>query len=450
MTKAELEEVYSGYVEATDWRYSAAIFGLLKYLDRYKLGYFLTNHGVYYHTEDVQEERYLEFVEGYYGDDLHHVFVEFMLKRNMTFSDEQKALINEKLIGNNVMKKTFGKLKFDGTNQEEILKIINDNRLLLIKETYKNKSNMYRNFANTNLLFSAKKDICRLNGYYIDAGKKGKSVAYHFNTKTLDGQDETLFDFIPFGFTKGEREFFFINDNFTIESLQRTNRYLEQRLINEADDGSSTPNTRTVFLSSMIESSEFLDYDVEVIYKGRDQGFYETMFIRKKSIEILKSLKDTNYKAFCTTWRIKDEYINVQKIVLDSILNMVLLDPLIEQLIKANMGHGLVTILVNINFLIKKGDEHMKKSMKGAFACAKIAAERLPDNKLSSYRQKLTSAVVFKDADRACDILVQMSNYVDVSFDFAFDVFEDFEANKELVYTFINALRKNNDKKRDD
>ena len=82
----------------------------------------------------------------------------------------------------------------------------------------------------------------------------------------------------------------------------------------------------------------------------------------------------------------------------------------------------------------------MKKSMRAAYACAKKVAKDLPENKRGSYRQKLTSAVIFKDYDRCCQILLQLSNYTGMDFEFVYDLFEDFEKNKDIVYTFINAL----------
>ena len=89
----------------------------------------------------------------------------------------------------------------------------------------------------------------------------------------------------------------------------------------------------------------------------------------------------------------------------------------------------------------------MTQDMKSAFGCAKEVVkkfiERKQENKIDTYRQKLISAVVFHDYDRACDILLQLSNYSEVSFGFAYPLFEDFEAHKELAYTFINALEKN-------
>ena len=92
----------------------------------------------------------------------------------------------------------------------------------------------------------------------------------------------------------------------------------------------------------------------------------------------------------------------------------------------------------------------MKQSMKMAYACAKEVAGKLPENKRESYRQKLTSAIVFKDYDRCCQILLQLSNYADVPFEFAYDLFENFEENKDIAYTFINALTKKKEDKQED
>ena len=91
----------------------------------------------------------------------------------------------------------------------------------------------------------------------------------------------------------------------------------------------------------------------------------------------------------------------------------------------------------------------MKQKLKGAFACAKQVAKVIENNKIDSYRQKLTSSIIFKDYDRVCQILLQLSNYSGIEFGFVYDLFDDFEDNKDLAYTFINALSKNTDKNTD-
>ena len=140
-------------------------------------------------------------------------------------------------------------------------------------------------------------------------------------------------------------------------------------------------------------------------------------------------------------------YLDVQKKVTECILNLVRTDELIEFFLKQDMRRDkkysseyLVSLLIQINNLICKGGEKLNQSMRGAYACAKAVVKAVPENKRIAYRQKLTSAVVFKDYDRYCQVLLQLSNYSGVAFDFVYDLFEDFEKNKDVAYTFINAL----------
>lgn len=429
-------------VEASDWRYSAAIVGLYKYLIFYGeegIDFKISEDAIEFNQSDLTEKKYLAFVEYYYGEELQHKKLENMMALE-EYSDKQISIINELLKGNSVLKKTFGKKKFDGTNQKEIKELIEENRETLIKETFRNKSNMYANFANTGQLLKEGKSCCRLWGYYVDGGRKSKSISYNFDVNTFVAQDDILFDFIPFSFS-GDREAFFINDNFSVEQLIQTNINFESFVKNDVviSEGKSK-DARKVLFQSIQTAADFLDYDVEVIVKNRENAFFETLYIRKESIDILRKLKV--YEPFCFSLKINDNYyMNIQKKVMDCILNLIRTDELIELFLKKDSEY-LVSQFIRINQLICGGGEEMNKSMKVAYACAKEVVKKLPENKRESYRQKLTSAIVFKDYDRCCQILLQLSNYSEVTFDFAYSLFEDFEANKDVVYTFINALTK--------
>lgn len=85
----------------------------------------------------------------------------------------------------------------------------------------------------------------------------------------------------------------------------------------------------------------------------------------------------------------------------------------------------------------------MKDSWKaknaGRTICVALKAKNA-ENKINTYRQKLSSALSFKDYDRFCNILLQLSSYAEVSLDFAYDLFDDFEANKNLAFSFVNSL----------
>ena len=444
-------------MEASDWRYSASILGLIKYFDYHQLDYMIEDDFILYSSKDIDENKYLEFVEYNYGEELHHKLVENILLQE-EFSEEQIKIVNEKLAhkngsSNTIMKKVFTGIQFDGSNKKEILDRLNSNRNELIKETLKNKKNMYINYCNPNQIFKDSQKYCRVQGYYIDAGKKGKSIGYNFTQDTFVGKDRLEFDFIPFAFV-GDRESFFINDNFNIKKLKESNDILKKKVNSVSDD--TKKDTRKVLFKLIQESSDFIDYDVEVIYKDRDKDYFETLYIRKTAVDVLKKLKKEqfDYDTICFSYKVSDNYyIDVHKEVINNILNNIVLDELIELILKdkdkkdkRTQSHNYkISQMIKINILIR-GNSQMKYKLKKAYDCAKDVVKDLPENKVSTYRQKLISTIIFKDYDRANQILLQLSNYSGIEFDFVYDLFDNFEDNKDLVYTFINALSKDNKK----
>lgn len=433
---------YDTKLESSDWRFSAAILGVLQYLNYHNLNYEIEDDYILYNSSDINEEKYLEFVEYKYGQELHHKVVENILC-NEEISDEQIKIVNDKLVANTIMKKYFNKVKFNNTNKEYILNIIEEKRGEIIKETFRSKKNMYANYANTNQLFNESQEYCRLLGYCIDVGKKGKSIGYNFSTSAFVGEDISEFDFIPFAF-EGSNEAFFINDNYTIDRLKASNERFKVIVRVNVDENNGRLDARKALFRGIIESTDFIKRDVEVIVKDINKGYFETLYLRKESIDILKAIKSGNidYKAFSSYHKVTDKYYkDIQKEVMDCIMNNMVLDNLIEISLKVNKDY-LVTQLIRTNILIR-GNEDMKERLKGAYACSKKVAEVLEKNKLDSYRQKLTSSIIFKDYDRVCQILLQLSNYSGIEFGFVYDLFDDFEENKDLAYTFINALSKN-------
>jgi len=427
---------FNTQIETSDWRYSASIVGLIKYFDYLvaigkdvESNLYKIEHDVLsYHSDEITEERYFMFVEHYFEEYMHHKDVEKIL-RGDEVTDEQIKLVNDKLKANAIMKKVFGELNFSGENKEIILQKIDKNRLLLIKETFRTGKSLYANFSNTNSLFLEQGSICRIQNYNIDAGKKSKSISYNWDFKTYNFEDEKEFDFIPFAFSKSY-ESFFINNNYSIKQLFKTNN-----LIIHSD------NPRSTLFGELKNSAEFIDFDVEVIIKNRNNDYFETLYIRKDAIEIFEKIK--NYKAIKMKYKVNDNYyIDFEKEVTDNILNKVKLDSLIEMLLKADSNYSYnIRTLIEINTLIYGGDK-MDKQMKSAYASAKRVMAEIPENKVNSYKQKLISAITFKDYERFCEILLQLSSYSGVVFDFAYDLFADFDANKNIAYTFINALNK--------
>ena len=443
-------------LEPFDWRYSAAIVGLQKYLEW--LGteepeLIITEDTLEYNRKYLNKSEFLKFAEYYFKDDMHHIEIENKLKeKNPT--EDQINIVNEKRKANTILKNKFKKIKFDGHNQDEIQNIIDQNREEIICETFRNKNNLYKNYCNPNQLFKDKQECCRLNGYYIDMPKKGKSISYAFDKSNYLGNDIPEFDFIPFAFS-GCREKFFINDNVDLNRLQKTNNQWTRTVksqMEEAKQKNERVNTKRIFIDCLIEAKDFLQSDIEIIVKKPERAYFETLYLRKESLEILKNMK-SYYKAFCFSIKISDDYwINILNEVFDAVVNFTLLDNLINKLLKDSREGGnsyAISKLLKVNVEIKKGDEKMKNTMKAAFACAKQIVDkkdgnkpRVSDTKLKSYCTKLINAIILDDYDQFQKILINLSNYAEVPCGFAYDLFEDFEGNKEIAYTFVNSLNR--------
>ena len=461
---------YSTRTECIDWRYSAAILGLVKFYEYaqikgFDLKFDYDEDYIYYNIEDITEELFLGFAENSFKKDMHHVFVENAIRDKNEFTEDEIKIINERLLGNTTLKKYFSKNKFNGENKSEILDLINANRQEIIRETFRNKTNLYRNYNNTNSLFSEKKENCRVLGYCIDMPKKGKSVGYNFNTSTFVAEDDVVFDFIPFGFVMGS-DAVFINNNSSIKNLETTNNVLAMELDKKEkeNDNNRALSAKNVLFNMIVESSDYIDYDVEVITKKRENDYFETLYIRKESIEVFQCIKKKiqDYSYFARKYKVNENYyIDIQDKVIDAVLNMRNVTDIIQILLKDDNASDslkysfLIDKLIKVNVMITGGVdmyEEKEKCINSAKYCAfHITKNSLMSgnnsNKLKSYRTKLTSALVFKDYKRYCDILMQMANYLNMELDFAYNLFVDFEENEDIAYAFVNGLAAGKDEK---
>lgn len=460
---------FTDRLEADDWKDAAAIVGLIRFLDYAQIPYnkeeiakareTYDDDSEYdegldflkFNAADITDEKLDAFIEDYFSEELHHCAAERALHKT-EWSKEEMDFINGKLTANTVMKKIFAKRKFDGTNAEEILALIEENRTVIVRETFRNKSNLYRNFCNENVFRKPKGDTVRLKGYYVDFAKKGKSVSYRYDMGLFASSDSEFYDFIPFAFTIG-RESFFINDNSTIRQLVRTNQILQDKCREQKENQpNGSVDIRRVLFENIVYASDFLNYDVEIIKKHVDNPYFETFFLRRESIAIFQQIK--NYNVFCRTVKLDDAYVSVLEQVTDSVRNLQLLDDFIVALIKDDTDKKsannaiLIWNMIGLNIQIRDqlqiGGENMNKGMRSAYAGAEKAVAALKKNnqgnKISSYRTKLLSALIFHDYDRFSEILLTLSNYTGVYFPFAYDLFEDFEANRDVALTFVSNL----------
>mgnify|MGYP000339158344 CR=1 FL=1 len=447
---------YDTLLQPTDWRFAAAVVGLCKYFDYFGIDYKVLydveekpdNYihgfdGIIYKSEDITEEKYLEFAENYFEKYMTHKNILNILK-SQEFSEEQIKLVNDLVKSKTVLKGLLGKTKFDGTNKDIFISTIEENRAEIIKNIFKNGNNLYKNYCNERLIFTEDNSTCRLRGYNVDKDRKTSNLGFCFSKESFESNDILEFDFIPFAFSNSDmRETYFVNNNFSVKSLTQTNYAFSNQL-------SSTENKddKNKLMLVLQNSKDYISYDVEIISKSQDKAYYETFFVR---LERLKKLRELSGKSLNFVKKINDDYwFNLEKEVYMRCLNNVLLDDVILMMLKFyfddNAGKGYIKsrtdMLIDIN-VSWKGNEIMDE-IKSAKSCGFLTSKKLIEmkssNKINSYKQKIISALCAHDYDRAKEIILSLSAYVGMEFSFFYTFLENAEENKDLAFAFASAL----------
>lgn len=456
---------YYGYdtlLQPTDWRAAAAVVGLCKYFDHFRIDYKILYNvdekpenyihgfdGIIYKSESITEEKYLDFVESYFEKYMTHSTILSILG-NDEFSDEQIKMVNDLVKSKTVLKGLLGKTKFDGTNKAVFISTIEENREEIIKTIFKNGNNLYKNYCNERLIFTDDNSTCRLRGYNVDKDRKTSILGFCFSKESFDANDILEFDFIPFAFSNPDmRETYFVNNNFSVESLVNTNRAFSEQLSNT--EGKGDKNKLLLVLQN---SKDYISYDVEIISKSQDDAFYSTLFVR---LERLKKLRELSGKSLYLVKKINDDYwFNLEKEVYMRCLNNVLLDDVILRMLKfyfddnSNKGYikSRTDLLIDIN-ISWKGNKIMDE-INSARICGFKASQELirlkSSNKINSYKQKIISALCAHDYDRAKEVILSLSAYVGMEFSFFYKFLENAEENKDIAFAFASALTETNSK----
>ncbi|WP_370743638.1 type I CRISPR-associated protein Cas8a1/Csx8 [Ruminococcus sp.] len=447
---------YDTLLQPTDWRFAAAVVGLCKYFDYFEIDYKVLydveekpdNYihgfdGIIYKSEDITEEKYLEFAENYFEKYMTHKNILNILE-SQEFSEEQIKLVNDLVKSKTVLKGLLGKTKFDGTNKDIFISTIEENRAEIIKNIFKNGNNLYKNYCNERLIFTEDNSTCRLRGYNVDKDRKTSNLGFCFSKESFESNDILEFDFIPFAFSNSDmRETYFVNNNFSVKSLTQTNYAFSNQL-------SSTENKddKNKLMLVLQNSKDYISYDVEIISKSQDKAYYETFFVR---LERLKKLRELSGKSLNFVKKINDDYwFNLEKEVYMRCLNNVLLDDVILMMLKFYFDDNAVKgyiksrtdMLIDIN-VSWKGNEIMDE-IKSAKSCGFLTSQKLIEmkssNKINSYKQKIISALCAHDYDRAKEIILSLSAYVGMEFSFFYTFLENAEENKDLAFAFASAL----------
>lgn len=447
---------YNTLLQPTEWRYAAATTGLVEYFKFNHISYGVLSEleekpkesvfgfdGILYNQEDITEERYLDFAEDHFKDDMTHIRILQMLEKD-EFTEEQIKDVNDMVKSKTVLKKLFGKTRFDGTNKQTVADIINNNRHEIIKSVFRYGKNLYSNYANSNLLLTASNPHCRLAGYTLDEGRKTRFLGFCFAKESYETNDIPEFDFIPFAFSNSDMyETFFVNNNFSVKALVQTNKRIKDAL-NSVDK----KDPRLKLLAVLQQARDYINYNVEIIMKSRDNDYYSTLYVRADRLKQLRNLSD---KSLNFVHQISDNYwLNVEKEVYWRCLNNVFLDDVILRMLKIYFDKDVNKIVVKLrtDTLIDineawKGNKVMDEIMNARHCGKKVSKKLIEDNKknkISSFKQKIVSALVAHDYDRVNEVILSLSSYVNMEFSFFYKLIENPEENKSIAFAFASAL----------
>lgn len=403
-----------------DWRHSSALLGVYRYLKYFDCDFKKGIDYIEFDENDITKERYLLYVEETYDKIMRHKRLEEFIEKGLV----KEA--NQIMSSNTTYKKIF-KIKFDGENKEDVLRVLNENRLTLIESHF--TFNIYDRFCNKNLFFSEASKCCRVNSYYVDLAKKSKSLSWGFDNKAFDTEDTIYFDFILLGFSNSDTPYF-INANMSVDSLSRANYSNEE------------------FYTSLTRMTKHMFYDVEVILNdvSVSKNIFKTFFLTKDRINDILSVDKEDYKDIDRIFKLskvytltKREYINPLSLVSELIIKSVDLSKLLNILLKEDNAY-LVGKVAKINSKLKRGD-NMRKEIGIAISDAIKVKQNIEKNKLLSYEKRLVTCLCSNNYDKFKQVLLQLSSYSQVHIRCSTLLFEDFERNKDLAYVFVNSLK---------
>ena len=448
---------YNTLLQPTEWRYAAATTGLVEYFKFNHISYGVLSEleekpkesvfgfdGILYNQEDITEEGYLDFAEDHFKDDMTHIRILQMLEKD-EFTEEQIKAVNDMVKSKTVLKKLFGKTKFDGTNKQTVADIINNNRHEIIKSVFRYGKNLYSNYANSNLLLTASNPHCRLAGYTLDEGRKTRFLGFCFAKESYETNDIPEFDFIPFAFSNSDMyETFFVNNNFSVKDLVQTNKRVSEALTKDKRN----INSKRKFLRVLQQAYNYINYNVEIIMKSRESDYYSTMYVR---VDRLKQLRNLSDKSLDYLYMIANNYwLDVEREVYERCINNVFLDDIILQMLKIYFDENVNKMVVKLrtDTLIDineawKGDKVMDEIMDARRCGKKVSKKLIEDNKknkISSFKQKIVSALVAHDYDRVNEVILSLSSYVNMEFSFFYKLIENPEENKSIAFAFASAL----------
>lgn len=264
-----------------------------------------------------------------------------------------------------------------------------------------------------------------------------------------------IYALMPFGFIPVARETLrdrlFVNLNNSIESLITVNQSVSREKELTLD------NNKLAVLNNIVEQEikeKLRELDnIEIIIREcyDKRSYYSFNIIGKDILTIIKLSRDSLSKLLTASVKIGEEWINVFNIVLNNVLNYQSQWLFLNQLMKADVNHYILSNVFNIQInqnSIKEGAGPMKE-VEGKIKSARISGIELreyfgieAENKLRSYIYKLVNALGVGNKELFLDTVVRMYSGINKEIPNTFiNLFAGDERYKEIGYAYLLGLK---------
>lgn len=457
----------------SDWRFSAAIVGLLKFAETMGISDKVTIEKRYieYKESDIlDKELYLECLYTLYGakykfkiKKIEDFFEQYKHLHDM--GDDEKVEIaaflqgksyskNGKVLFNpsKTVKKYFEDVELNFDDEEgyletrsQILEIVKNNRYNMLRENVFFHPALYPNYVYKNAKGTLHCEdifqifdipVCRLSGYYFDFKRKKVAYSWSGNANSIFLDDIPEFDFIILAFNKESKgSVFFINNNYSIKTLIAANNEIEgngdkQSLLEKVwNIANNTYQNVEIIIKASTDNSAFKCFFIGPIQRN----ILNKSNISETTVDVLK------FKSFEFA---KDFYIHFDDEIVQSISDNKSIEGLLLKYLKSsnpnkNIGFALAVIETAI---LKKG----RSNMSNIYAAKKTAQEMVKKfspaevNSIESIRNQLLNMLAFKRKEQFYQLLIKLSSKTGVSISFAEKLFEDFDENINIAYAFVS------------
>lgn len=457
----------------SDWRFAAAIVGLLRFAETMGISDKVTigkRYIEYKESDILNKELYLDCLYILYGDKYKFKIkkIEDFFEQHKNFDDigeDEKSEITNFLEGkayskngkvlfnaSKTIKEYFKnvELKFGNEKEyletrKEILEIVKNNRYKMLKENVFFHPALYPNYVYKNAkgtlhcedIFQVFEfPVCRLNGYYFDFKRKKVAYSWCGNSNSIVLDDIPEFDFVLLAFNKESKgSVFFINNNYSIKTLISANNEIEgngekQSLLEKVwNIANNTYQNVEIIIKSSTDNSSFKAFFVGPVQRN----ILSKENISKTTIDILK------FKSFKLT---DDYYIYLDDEIIQAISDNKSIEGLLLKYLKTknpnkNIGFALAVVETAI---LKKGNINMSNIYSAKKAAQEMVRKFSPaeSNSIESIRNQLLNMLAFKRKEQFYQLLIKLSSKTGVSVSFAEKLFEDFDGNINIAYAFVS------------